>query len=222
MLISKMLYAVWCMWYVSMWWLHGYTTLFTFLTFATFARWCAGSCGGLDVDGGTWLNRSYRSWWIGKSLCLYCSSTILVYCLPYLSVRLWRCLICKSTVNYTHTAWTKSSCSCMITMWILIPALIVNLSSDPICTSTMCICGCLSLMSQWPTFMRSSFTKFTDQRFGQRLYCLGTTVRSEKLVKKLLCNDCKSLFAKNVPSRAHILWALGISLQSFERVEFYK
>jgi hypothetical protein len=62
-------------------------------------------------------------------------------------------------------------------------------------------------------FYEQVVTKFRDRRFGQRLYCLGTTVQSEKLVKKLLCKKC---------TRAHILWALGISLQSFERVEFYK
>ncbi len=77
----------------------------------------------------------------------------------------------------------------------------------------MCICGCLSLMSQWPTFMCSSFTKFTDRRFGQRLYCLGTTVRSEKLVKKLLCNDCKSLFAKHVPGLIYFgPWGLAFKV----------
>jgi len=69
-------------------------------------------------------------------------------------------------------------------------------------------------------FYEQVMTKFTDRRFGQRLYCSHTTVQSEKLVKKLFCNDCKSLFAKNVPEL--MLWALGISLQSVERVEFYK
>lgn len=62
-------------------------------------------------------------------------------------------------------------------------------------------------------FYEQVVTKFRDRRFGQRLYCLGTTVQSEKLVKKLLCNDCKSLFAKHVPGLIYFgPWGLAFKV----------